>query len=181
MRPPGPVPVRFAKLMPRSSAIFRARGDDFTRAPFEAAAGRVCFGAPGGSFRPVAALAAAPRAGASDFASSAFGATLTLASAAAMSSSMFAGISSPSSSTTAMGPPSVTLPPGLVMNRASVPSWKHCISIVALSVSTSAMAWPTLTASPSLTNHLARVPSVMVSLSLGMSMKRGITRMGARV
>ena len=137
MRPPGPVPSRWLKSTPSSSATLRASGEAFTRTPLAAAARaagrRLAPGAFGNRLEPVVRLLAV-----SDF-SVAFSAAAGAGAALASKASKSAGAASPSSSSTAIAPPNGILSPAFTTSLCSTPSKNEVISIVALSVSTSAM------------------------------------------
>ena len=157
MRPAGPDPVSVLMSMPRSAAIFRARGEILIRSPLaEADAG-------------ILADLAAAIAGAG---------ALEIAVAGELEEGEAAVRESPSR--IAKTPPIRAFSPSLIKISVNIPSSNASISMVALSVSISARMSPISTVSPICLCHLTRVPSVMVSESLGISMFTDMILLGRR-
>jgi hypothetical protein len=154
IRPPGPLPRSEARSTPSSSAMRRATG--LTRSLRWGSGVGVGAGAGSG----VGAAACSEGADAE----------AALVGAAAGVPFATVAVSSPFSAISAIGVPTFTCCPASTRIFATVPSSKHCISIVALSVSMSASTSPERTASPSFTFHLMTVPASMVSE------RRGIVR-----
>ena len=122
MRPPGPVPVRLARLTPRSVATLRASGEALMRPPRERAPPPANAGAVERDGLGLGAAATGAPAAAATGAAAVVGAASSL------------GADSPSSSSMAMAAPMGTLSPSLTYNLWTIPEAKTFCSMVALSV-----------------------------------------------
>ena len=139
IRPPGPLPDRLARSMPRSRANCRTVG---------AANGR----APGSGAGAATGPSCSPTAG---------GATVAAGVAAAGAAT--AGSTAESDSKVATRPPSLTTPPTGAPWLTRMPVTGAGSSTSALSVSTSRSGWCSLTSSPSSANHEMISASAMPS------------------